>query len=327
MVKAIYFEILNYTQDNLRLLENSFELTRLQDPSFLDASMLREASVLFAPLGFFFGSDLFSQSPNLKAIASNTTGIPHIDEIAAKEKNIKIVSLKNEKTFLDAITPTAELTLGLIICVVRNIFPASQSVLEGKWNRWDFGGDAMLSRMSLGIVGLGRLGRMVARYTSTLGMTVLYYDPFVKTNSNMSYEKIDRLEDLVGMADIVTVHASATKHNKHMFNENIFYKFKKGSYFINTARGELVDSEALINALKSGRLKGAALDVVDNEYEVGFSEKVLDHPLIQYAHSHSHLIITPHIAGSTRDAWHLTQRFVIEKTIEHLNESEKGLTS
>lgn len=327
MTKAIYFEILNYSPDNLKLLENSFELIRLPDPSLLDASMLSEVSVLFAPLGFFFGSDLFSQSPNLKVIASNTTGIPHIDDVAAKEKDIKIVSLKNEKTFLDTITPTAELTLGLIICVVRNIFPASQSVLKGKWNRWDFGGDAMLSRMNLGIVGFGRLGRMVARYAAALGMKVIYYDPFVKTNSNTPFEKVDRLETLVGKADIVTVHATSTKRNKHMFNENIFSKFKKGSYFVNTARGELVDSEALINALKSGKLKGAALDVVDHEYDIGFSERVLDHPLIQYAHSHSHLIITPHIAGSTIDAWHLTQRFVIKKTIEYLNDSGKEFTS
>jgi phosphoglycerate dehydrogenase-like enzyme len=158
-------------------------------------------------------------------------------------------------------------------------------------------------------------------------MRVAYYDPFVKADSNTPFAKIERLEDLVKTADIVTVHASSNEHNRHMFNDDIFSKFKQGSYFVNTARGELVDSEALINALESGRLKGAALDVVDHEYDVDFSQKVLDHPLIRYAKTCPRLIITPHIAGSTQDAWHLTQRFVIEKTIEFMDEVEKGQTS
>lgn len=327
MNKAIYFEVLHYTPENLALLEDSFKLIRVKDPSILDMSLLKDVSALFAPLGYFFGKEFFDQSPNLRVIASNTTGIPHIDEKAAIQRDIKIISLRDEKKFLQSITPTAELTLGLIICIARNVVPARQSILEGRWSRWDFGGDAMLSRMCLGIVGLGRLGSMVARYASVLGMRVIYYDPFVNASPDAGYERMGTLEELTRTAHIVTVHVPSTSANRHMFNRDVFSQFRKGAYFVNTARGELVNSEALIDALDRRILRGAALDVVDSEFETDFARRVLDHPLVKYARSHSNLIITPHIAGSTKDAWHLTQRFVIEKTINYFLEKERNVAS
>ena len=109
------------------------------------------------------------------------------------------------------------------------------------------------------------------------------------------------------------------EENRHFFNKKVFSRFKQGSYFVNTARGEVVDSEALIEALEKGIIKGAAMDVIDGEFEPDFPSKILSHPLIKYAQTHSNLIITPHIAGSTDDAWYLTQRYVIEKTLNYLN--------
>ncbi|MEW6417024.1 MAG: 2-hydroxyacid dehydrogenase [Nitrospirota bacterium] len=323
MRKVLYFEILNYQKENLKLLSDNFDVISLDNPSIITADILRDVSVIFAPLGYYFGEDIFSISPNLKVIATNTTGVPHIDVELASSRGIKVISLKDEKEFLDIITPTAELTMGLIINITRNVIPAIKSVLDGKWSRWEFGGQAMLSRMSLGIVGLGRLGNIVARYATAFGMKVSYYDPFIIHNDDWSYKRIESIEQLVSDVDIVSVHIPMNEENRYFLNKAVFSKFKRGSYLINTARGEVVDSEALIEALEDGIIKGAALDVLDGEFEPDFSSRVLSHPLVQYAQTHPNLIITPHIGGSTRDAWHLTQRYVIERTIEYFKADQK----
>ena len=104
--------------------------------------------------------------------------------------------------------------------------------------------------------------------------------------------------------------------NRNLFNDRIFSKFKEKTYFINTSRGEIIDSSALIKFLRNDRIAGAALDVLGGEFEPGFSKKVSSHPLVKYARANNNLLITPHIAGSTADAWFLTQRFTIEEAVK-----------
>jgi D-3-phosphoglycerate dehydrogenase len=317
MLKAVYFEILEYSPENISHLRKKFDLIVLKDPGYLTDELLAQADVLFAPLGYQFDKALLKKCDQLKAIATNTTGVPHIDTVYAEGRGIKVVSLKDEREFLDTITPTAEFTIGLMICVIRNVIPAQNAVRNGKWSRWDFGGPAMLSRMTLGIVGLGRLGQMVARYASAMGMKVMYHDPHLSAPlSNTSYTCSDSLDRLVASCDITSVHIPLTAENRHLFNVDVFSKFKQGAFLINTARGEIVDSIALIDSLETGQLAGAALDVLDGEFDPGFQNRVNDHPLVQYACKHDNLIITPHIAGSTKDAWYLTQRHVIDQVCQ-----------
>lgn len=316
MGKAVYFKMLEYTLDNLDLLRSKFDLLVLNTPHDLTDHVLDDAEVLFAPLGYRFDAALLKKCRHLKAIATNTTGVPHIDVEYAESHGIRVVSLKDEQEFLASITPTAELTIGLMICVTRNVSGAVTAVAHGNWRRWDFGGPAMLSRMSLGIVGMGRLGKMVGRYANTMGMKVAYYDPYVDASGlNPAYGRIEDLEKLVSSCDVVSVHIPMSPSNRHLFNDKVFSAFKPGAYFVNTARGEIVDSHALVKALRSGHLAGAALDVLDGEFEPGFDTRVMDHPLVQYAAENCNLIITPHIAGSTKDAWQLTQRHTIEQVL------------
>ncbi len=315
MDKAIYYEILNYQPANLALLNEHFNVTTLHDPAELNSAYLSDCALLFAPLGYHCGKDIIEHAPRMKVIATNTTGVPHIDVAQAQEHGIQVVSLQGDTEFLDKITPTAELTIGLIIAITRNLMPALEFVRKGKWGRWDFGGPAMLSRMSLGLVGFGRLGKMVARTAHALGMQVGYYDPHIHHDDTWPYRRFSSLEELVANNHIVSAHVVMKESNQHMFNAALFSKFKRGSYFVNTARGELVDSQALINAMESGIVAGAALDVIDHEFEPGFDQQAWNHPLIRYAQKHGNLLITPHIAGSTLDAWSLTQRRVIERAI------------
>lgn len=311
----IYYEILNYRPENLELLRDNFQVITLPDPAHDTLDVLSTADVVLAPLGYSFDKEKIDNSPRLKAIGSNTTGHPHIDVDYARQKGIKVITLKDYQEFLETITPTAEMTWGLIIAVTRNIIPAFHSVLNGKWDRWSFGGKKMLSRMSLGVAGMGRLGRRVASYGICFGMNVSYFDPYVD-QSPQGVRRLNSLEDLVQSNDIVTVHIPHEPETEHLFNRDIFKRFKYGAYFINTSRAELIDQHAILEALVSGRLAGAAVDVMDGEFEPGFGRRVLKNPLVRYAAEHTNLIITPHIGGSTRDAWTLTQEHTIRKLIE-----------
>lgn len=317
--KLLYYKVLNFQPENMELIEKNFDLRILPSPDYDTPEILRDIEIVFAPLGFFYGKEKIDMMPSLKVIASNTTGIPHIDEEYALRKGIKVISLKGETKFLSQITPTAEHTWGLMLCLIRNIVPSFKSVCEGKWSRWPFGAPKMLSRMSLGIIGLGRIGRIVAEYGKAFRMKVRFYDPYVVKPHISKVYKVNTLEELVSKSDIVTVHVPLNKETENMINEKILSKFKIGSYFINTSRGKIVDAKALINALVSGRIAGAAIDVLDDEFEQGFENSVKDHPLVIYACKHSNLIITPHIGGSTIDAWRLTQEFIIKSILKYLD--------
>jgi D-3-phosphoglycerate dehydrogenase len=172
--------------------------------------------------------------------------------------------------------------------------------------------------MSLGVVGLGRLGSMVASYGLCFGMRVCYFDPYVEESAT-GVERIETLEELVETSDIVTIHVPYNSETHNLFNRELFARFKNGAFFINTSRGEVVDKQALLECLQSGKLAGAATDVLDGEFNPGFDQKVIEHPLVQYASTHFNLIITPHIGGSTIDAWSLTQEHTIRKVIEAIH--------
>ncbi len=315
---VIYYKILQYQTENLELLNKHFDIIYLNNPNEDTPELLGKAEVILAPLGFFLGKEKIDLSPNLKIIASNTTGIPHIDAVYAENRGIKVLSLKDQAAFLDKITPTAELTFGLIISLMRRIPWAFDSVKSGIWHRRLFGGKSMLSRMNLGVVGLGRLGKMVARYGRSFGMMVNYFEQDEKIPTPEDIIKLNTLEELVAHSDIITVHINLTEENRGLFNKKVFSRFKDGSYFINTSRGEIVDFNALLDCLKNGKLAGAALDVFEGEFNNGFQGYLKNHPLLEYAKSYDNLLITPHIGGSTYDAWKETEEYTIRMILENL---------
>jgi D-3-phosphoglycerate dehydrogenase len=314
---AIYYRMLKYQPENLAKLSSEFELVELDSPAEDNAEVLASVEVLFAPLGYMIDRQKIDLCPKLRVIVSNTTGHPHIDVDYAREKGIYVACLKFAQDFLRSITPTAELTWGLIIALTRNIVPAHRAALSGVWDRRPFGGRAMLSSLSLGIVGHGRLGTMVARYGKAFGMKVRYYDPYVGSSSEGA-ERIDTLESLVGLSDVVVLLVPHEKATEGMFSRKVFASFRKGAYFINTARGELIDWDALLDGLQSGHIAGAALDVFEGEFVLGFAERYPDHPVLRYARDHDNLILTPHIGGSTLDAWRLTESHAIDMALDHL---------
>ena len=303
--KAVYYRILEYQPENRALLDRLFDVIELADPRE-DNEQLASAEILFAPLGFIVDGAKMDRSPRLKVIASNTTGIPHIEAEAADKRGVRVCALHDEPEFLETITPTAEHTIGLMLAAWRRIPAAHRAAADGAWDRRPWGAPRMFSRMRLGLVGYGRLGRKVARIAEAMGMTISFYDPAVSGSSGS-------IGELARNADVLSLHAPSTRETRNLVSRAVLEELPRGAMVVNTARGELLDVDALLDLLETGHIAAAALDTVDGEYDPDFSKTFRDSRLAREARRRDNLILTPHIGGSTVDAWFETERFVIEK--------------
>ncbi len=253
--------------------------------------------------------EVLERARNLKVIATPTTGTNHIDEKAAHQGDVKIVSLKGERKFLNSISSTAEHTFGLLLALMRRIPVAHYSVLSGEWAREKFFGHE-LSGKTIGIIGFGRLGRMAARYADTFGMTVLANE----TDRDVTppvYVKFCSLETLLKKSDVVTLHTPLNEATKNLLNARCLRSMKKGAVLLNTARGALVDEREAVRLLRKGHLAGFAGDVLPGEEKPNF--KVLDSPLVRYARQYANVIITPHIGGAAVEAIDKTDIFIAQE--------------
>jgi D-3-phosphoglycerate dehydrogenase / 2-oxoglutarate reductase len=165
-----------------------------------------------------------------------------------------------------------------------------------------------LHEKTVGIVGYGRLGTLVGRYLLAFGAKVLAADPNVKSAMLDPEVRLVPLSDLLRVSDIVTLHVNFTEANAGMFGVREFGQMKHGSWFINTARGELVEQDALLSALRSGWIRGAAIDVIADEQAAGAAER-----LVEFARRNSNLLITPHIGGCTVESMGKTELFMAKK--------------
>ncbi len=316
----LYYDILQYQEATLRLIEQNFNMKNLPDPDYDTDDVLGDIEVAMAPLGFPFDRKKIDRCPILKIIGSSTLSIPQIDVNYAESKGIKVCFLDNQqKRFLESITPTAELAWGLVIALTRYILPAHKTVLKGQWAGRKFGRQTprMLSSMSLGIVGLGRLGSIVASYGKAFGMKVYYYSPHSR---NKEYMWCDTLLELAQKSDIISIHAHHIPETEKLVNREFIYSMQPGSFVVNTARGELIDESALLEGLTSGHLGGAALDVLTGEFNPEFKNSLSNSSLVQYACVHDNLIITPHYGGSTIDAREKTQAQMVKLIIESVHD-------
>lgn len=248
-----------------------------------------EADVLFSVAGTPVTKELISAGKCLRFIASLGVGYDHVDVGYASELGIPVV---NSPTAVS--DPTAEHTIALIMGIFHNLHRYTVQVKNGIWSTKAFGDtQTSVAGHVLGIIGMGRIGRCVARKAQALGMHVLYYDP-VRLPEKTEHEndfQFRPLAELISSSDCITLHVPFTKENFHMFGEDSFALMKEGAYFVNASRGALVDTEALARALRSGHLKGAALDVFETEPYTGRELDGLEQ-----------VILTPHVASETRDA-------------------------
>ena len=274
-----------------------------------------ECEVLIARFGHAMDKELFAAASGLRALVSATTGLDHIDLEAAAGCGVTVLSLQGETEFLEEMSATAELTWGLLLAVLRHIPEAAQSVKEGGWDRDAFRGNELRGKR-LGILGLGRLGHMVAGYGRAFGMSMAAYDPYA-SDWPMGVEIRSAVEDLMEDAQVLSLHASLNDETRGLIDGEMLARLPAGAILINTSRGAVVDEPALLAALDSGHLAGAGLDVVADELSGGPSQA-----LLAYARDHDNLIITPHMGGATVESMEKAEVFMAQKLARFLESGE-----
>jgi D-3-phosphoglycerate dehydrogenase / 2-oxoglutarate reductase len=243
-----------------------------------DAIVVRSATKLTA--------DVLSRAERLKVIGRAGVGVDNVDVEEATRRGI-VVANAPESTVVSA----AEHTIGLLVALSRNIPQAHAALKQGRWERGRYGG-IELEGKTLGVLGFGRIGQQVARRALGLGMRVVAYDPFVARERfrELGVERVETPDETYAAAEFVTLHLPLTDETRGAVGSDAFARMRDGVRLINAARGELVDESALLNALRSGKVAAAALDV--------FPAEPYEGPLLEL----DNVVVTPHLAASTEEA-------------------------
>ena len=260
-------------------------------------------------LNYYIDEKFLSNFLNLKFIASPTTGMTHIDMQYLSNAGIKLYTLNNCKDKIKNVSSTTELTIGLIINLMRHIPPYIHEVKENhKWNRDKFSSNQLRGK-KIGLVGLGRIGKGISSICNLFGMSVIAFDPNIKKEDfkECNAKPVD-FNTLIKESDIISIHASYTKENYQLFNTKELNMMKKGSYLINTSRGEFINEKELALLIEKGHISGCSLDVLDNELVA--KNNLKNHPLIKLAKKGYNVLITPHIGGCTYEAMRETEEIL-----------------
>ena len=269
----------------------------------LDPTALRDLISAYDGLivrsGTRIDAALIDAAPGLRLIARAGAGVDNIDLDLASQRGITVINAAGGNT-----VSAAELTLGLMLSLARHLADANASLRNGRWRRADFVG-AELRGKTAGIIGLGLVGSAVARRLQAMEMRVLAYDPFLpEERARAVGVELAPLDALLGQSDVITLHSSAAPDAPPLLGAREFSQMKAGALLVNTARGRLIDEDALRDALDRGQLSGAALDVFAHE-------PAQDNPLVR----HPRVLATPHLGASTQEA---QERVAVEIARESL---------
>jgi len=243
-----------------------------------DAIVVRSATKLTA--------EVIERATNLKVIGRAGVGVDNVDVEAATRRGI-VVANAPESTVVSA----AEHTIGLLVALARNIPQAHAALKQARWERKAYGGIELAGK-TLGVLGFGRIGQQVARRALGLGMHVVAYDPYVATERfrELGVERLETTGEVYDVAEFVTLHLPLTDETRKSIDAQAFARMRDGVRLVNAARGQLLDEAALLDALQSGKVAGAALDV--------FSSEPYSGPLLEL----DNVVVTPHLAASTDEA-------------------------
>jgi len=250
------------------------------------------------------------QFGQLKVICTASTGTNHIDVKYCEEMEIEIISITKDYQVINAITSTAEHTLALMLSLIRKIPTSFHSVRDGNWD-WEPYVGRQMNSLTIGIIGYGRLGKLMAKYCDALGMEVLLHDPYVFSfggNIERNKQPVE-LDELLERSDVISLHVHVTDETREMINKNTISKMVKRPYLINTSRGEIVNEDDIIDALRSEDLQGYATDVIRDEFGDIKNSKLVDESITPQ----NKIIITPHIAGMTKEAQEIAYHWAIDK--------------
>ena len=246
------------------------------------------------------------KAKNLKFIARVGAGMENIDTAKAQELDIKLINSPEGNK--DAV---AEHVIGTLLVLMNRLFISSNEVKKGIWLREENRGEEILGK-TFGIIGYGNMGKAVAKRLSGFGCKTIFYD--IKPNLSDESATQVSLQELQENADILSLHTPLTEDTLYMIDEEFISKMKKNFYFINTARGKNLKTSALVNALKSGKIKGACLDVLEYE-KTSFENLETKNEYLEYLLNSEKAIITPHIAGWTHESKIKLAQVIVDKIL------------
>jgi D-3-phosphoglycerate dehydrogenase len=274
--------------EGVELLQKEAEVdvrVGIERPELLQ--IIGEYDAIVVRSGTDLDREVLERAERLKVIGRAGIGVDNVDVETATRHGITVVNAPQSN-----VVSAAEHTLALILALARNIPSADASVRAGEWDRDRFTGTELQGKM-LGILGLGRIGTLVAQRASAFGMRIVAFDPYVPRAraAQLGIEMVSTVEELCGRSDFLTVHVPMTSETSGILGERELSQTKQGVRIVNTSRGGIVDEDALFRALKEGRVAGAALDVFDEEPPG-------QHPLFEL----DSVVVTPHLGASTEEA-------------------------
>ncbi|MEM0360700.1 MAG: hydroxyacid dehydrogenase [Candidatus Diapherotrites archaeon] len=285
-----------------KLKKAGFEVTEdFESKGTALAAKIKEYDALIVRSGTQVTAEIINAS-NLKVIGRAGAGLDNIDVKAAEAKKIKVLNSPEGNTI-----SAAEHTIAVMLALCRNIPKAHQSLIERKWERDKFKGTEVFGK-TLGIIGLGKIGQEVAKRMKAFEMKIIAFDPYAKpaVYKKVGAKKVN-LETLLKESDFITVHVPKTPETTKLLNAQAFEKMKPGVRVINVARGGIIDEKALLDALKSGKVAGAAIDVFEKEPPENWDLIGLDN-----------VVHTPHLGASTVEAQNRCGIQIAEKVIAEL---------
>ena len=259
---------------------------------------ITDADVLIVRSATKVTKELLDHAKKLKVVARAGVGLDNVDAEECEKRGIKVINTPGAST-----NAVAELVIGVMICMLRNVQKAHLQMKNKIWDKKNLTGKEIWGK-TLGIVGFGRIGSMVADKAHMLGMNVIAYDPHSRPSESAKF--VD-LETIFRSADVISLHTVLTDETKHMVNKDTITRMKDGVYIINAARGALIDEAALYEACKSGKIASAALDVYEAEPYTG---KLLELENVYF---------TPHLGASTIEAQNRIGEELIEKLKKELS--------
>ncbi len=264
--------------------------------------IMPEIEVLIVRSATKVTADIIEAGTKLKIIGRAGTGLDNIDVKAAEAKGIKVINTPGANSI-----SVAELTIGLMIACSRHIARGTIDLKNGKWTKKELEGHELFGR-TVGIIGFGNIGREVAKRLIAFDMKILAYDPFVK-ETDMNVKIVD-LDTLYRESDYITIHVPLTPETKNLINKETISKMKDGVIIINAARGGIIDEAALYEALVSGKVYAAGLDVFEVEPPTDeLRQKLLALP---------NVVATPHIGASTFEAQERVGMLLVERLIKEI---------
>lgn len=287
------------------LQRKGYEVMYLPEITYAELSeKIGEVSGLVVTTRLTIDRQMLEKADKLKWIGRLGSGMEQIDVEFAAKKNIFCISSPEGNK--DAV---GEQALGMLLNLMHNISKSSSEIKSGQWLREENRG-IELNGKTVGIIGYGNTGMAFAKLLVAFGVTVLAYDKY-KFGFGSVHVKEASLEQVCKYADVISFHVPLTQLTSHMANSSFFQALLNKPYIINTSRGGVIDTIALVQALQKNQIKGAALDVLENEDISSYSNE--EEERFQFLNQHPNVLITPHIAGYTQEAFYKLSQVLLEK--------------